>query len=38
MAIIKLTKVNSYWSYYENKIKGTESEPIWVNTSKINFF
>lgn len=38
MAIIKLTKVNSYWSYYENKIKGTESEPIWVKTSKINFF
>lgn len=38
MAIIKLTKVNSYWSYYENEIKEIKSEPIWINTSKLNFF
>lgn len=38
MAIIKLTKINSYWSSFEQEVKELESEPIWVNTSKIDFF
>ena len=38
MAIIKLTKINSYWSSSEHEVKELESEPIWVNTSKIDFF
>lgn len=38
MAIIKLTKISSYWSSSEQEVKELESEPIWVNTSKIDFF
>lgn len=38
MAIIKLTKTDSYWSDFEQDVKELEDEPIWINTSKLNFF
>ena len=34
---IKLTKTHSYLSY-DNTIKQTEPETIWVNVSQIQFF